>query len=149
MRDAVVRPTNLLRFDPANSWHRCFGKGLDNFAPLGPVLVHPTLFNPSSVNIYTRLNGDTMQKANTSDLISDVPKILHHFSKGTTLEKGSLILTGTPEGAYPCPFLRSSAEGEDTGVGYARKPRVFLRDGDKLEVEVDGLGVLRHGIKYE
>jgi 2-keto-4-pentenoate hydratase/2-oxohepta-3-ene-1,7-dioic acid hydratase in catechol pathway len=78
---------------------RCFGKGLDNFAPVGPVLVHPSLFDPASVNIYTRLNGETMQKANTSDLISDVRKIIHHFSKGTTLERGSLILTGTPEGA--------------------------------------------------
>ena len=108
------------------------GKGIDKFAPLGPVLVSSAVLDPSDLSLELRVNGTVRQTTRTNDMLSDVRKIVSHFSKGITLEKGTVILSGTP-----------------AGVGYAMKPRVYLHDGDQVEVEIEGIGTLRHGIAYE
>ncbi|TFK48870.1 fumarylacetoacetate hydrolase family protein [Heliocybe sulcata] len=110
----------------------CMGKGPDKFAPVGPVLVSGKAIDASDLPISLRRNGETMQSSRTSDMIYKVPDIISRFSQGTTLEKGTIIMTGTPE-----------------GVGVLRNPKVYLEHGDKVEVEIDGLGILRHGIHYE
>jgi len=109
----------------------CYGKGLDAFAPIGPVLVSPKIYDSSAVLVQSRLNGQPFQEDNTDSMIHTVQDIIAHFSMGTTLEAGDVIMTGTPQ-----------------GVGYARDPPVYLKDGDEIEVQIEGIGTLRHSIKY-
>ncbi|KAM0752769.1 degradation of aromatic compounds [Meredithblackwellia eburnea MCA 4105] len=110
----------------------CYGKGLDGFAPIGPVLVSPQALDTSDLLVQLRLNGDVMQDGRTSEMMHTVQDIIAHFSQGTTLEAGTVVMTGTPQ-----------------GVGYARATPVYLKDGDKIEVEIQGIGSLQHSIKYE
>jgi len=102
-------------------WARA--KSFDTFCPLGPVA--DTDFNPSSARITTTLNGKIMQDSNVSDLIFNVFELVSFISQGITLWPGTVIMTGTPN-----------------GVGFTRKPPVFLRPGDTVEVEIGGLGRL-------
>ena len=109
-----------------SQWLR--GKSFDGFCPLGPCLVTADeLPDPHNLSIRTRVNGETMQDGHTSDLIFDVPALLEFLSADTTLLPGTVILTGTP-----------------SGVGMGHKPPVFLKDGDAVEVEIEGIGVLRN-----
>jgi 2-keto-4-pentenoate hydratase/2-oxohepta-3-ene-1,7-dioic acid hydratase in catechol pathway len=102
------------------------GKSLDTFCPLGPSLVHKSAMpDPKSVRLQCRVNGETMQDGNTRDMIFDIPTTIEHLSDGLTLEPGDIISTGTP-----------------SGVGFARTPPIFLNVGDKVEGEVEGIGVL-------
>jgi 2-keto-4-pentenoate hydratase/2-oxohepta-3-ene-1,7-dioic acid hydratase in catechol pathway len=106
------------------------GKTFDTFAPTGPVLVTPDeVPDPHRLAIRLRLNGQTMQDSNTSQMIFSVPAVLAYLAQVLTLEPGDLIFTGTPP-----------------GVGFARKPQVFLKAGDVVEVEIEGLGVLRNPV---
>ncbi len=106
------------------------GKTFDTFAPLGPVLVTAdAVADPHNLPIRLRLNGQTMQDSNTNQLIFSVGQTLAYLSQVFTLEPGDLIFTGTPG-----------------GVGFARKPPVFLKGGDVVEVEIDGLGLLRNPV---
>jgi 2-keto-4-pentenoate hydratase/2-oxohepta-3-ene-1,7-dioic acid hydratase in catechol pathway len=106
------------------------GKTFDTFAPTGPVLVTADeVPNPHNLGIRLRRNGETMQNSNTNQMIFSVGAILAYLSQVFTLEPGDLIFTGTPP-----------------GVGFARKPPVFLRAGDVVEVEIDGLGILRNPV---
>ncbi|HHT71987.1 MAG TPA: fumarylacetoacetate hydrolase family protein [Firmicutes bacterium] len=106
------------------------GKCLDTFAPMGPWLVtKDEIRNPEHLKIELRLNGQTMQSSNTRNLIFGVSHLVSFLSKLMTLEPGDVIATGTP-----------------AGVGIARKPPLFLRPGDTVEVEIEGLGVLRNGV---
>jgi 2-keto-4-pentenoate hydratase/2-oxohepta-3-ene-1,7-dioic acid hydratase in catechol pathway len=124
----------------ARDWQRqwgggqwCRGKGFDTFAPLGPCLVTPDdLPNPNALGIRTRLNGTVMQEANTSDMIFDVPTLIKFLSGSTTLLPGTVILTGTP-----------------SGVGLARTPPVWLKPGDTVTVEIDGIGQLTNPVEAE
>ncbi|HEY9248370.1 MAG TPA: fumarylacetoacetate hydrolase family protein [Rariglobus sp.] len=101
-------------------------KSFDTFCPLGPVLVTPDeLPNPNALRIRSILNGTVMQDSNTSDMIFDVPAIIAFLSADKTLPAGTVILTGTPE-----------------GVGFARRPPVWLRPGDTIAVEIEGIGTL-------
>jgi len=109
-----------------------YGKGLDKFAPIGPVLVSPQALDTSDLRVRSRLNDNEFQEDRTEAMIHDIPRIIEHFSMGCTLEAGDVIMTGTPQ-----------------GVGYARDPPVYLKDGDAVEIEIDGIGTLRHTIKYE
>lgn len=104
-------------------WARA--KGFDTFCPLGPWIVTRDELDPSRCAIRSRLNGVVMQDSSTSDMIHPCAKLVSHVSHQFTLLPGTLILTGTPE-----------------GVGFARKPPVFLKPGDRIEVEVQGVGVL-------
>jgi 2-keto-4-pentenoate hydratase/2-oxohepta-3-ene-1,7-dioic acid hydratase in catechol pathway len=106
------------------------GKTFDTFAPTGPVLVTADeIPNPHNLGIRLRLNGETMQNSNTKQMIFSVTAILTYLSQVFTLEPGDLIFTGTPP-----------------GVGFARQPPVYLLAGDMVEVEIDGLGVLRNPV---
>ena len=105
-------------------WQR--GKSCDTFAPMGPTIVTADVIpNPHKLSIKLRLNGQTMQDSNTDNLIFGIPQLISFLSETITLEPGDVIATGTP-----------------SGVGFARKPPVFLKDGDKMEVEIEGLGIL-------
>jgi 2-keto-4-pentenoate hydratase/2-oxohepta-3-ene-1,7-dioic acid hydratase in catechol pathway len=107
------------------------GKTFDTFAPTGPVLVtKDEIPDPHSLAIRLRLNGQTMQDSNTRQMIFPVSQVIAYLSQVFTLEPGDLIFTGTPP-----------------GVGFARKPPVFLKTGDVVEVEIEGLGVLRNPVR--
>ncbi len=109
------------------------GKSFDTFCPLGPCLVTPDeLGDPHSLAISTRVNGVTMQESTTADLIFSVYELIEFLSQGTTLAAGTTILTGTPG-----------------GVGFARTPPVWLKAGDVVEIEVQGIGVLRNPVALE
>jgi len=111
----------------------CRGKTFDTFCPLGPALVMPAgLTNPNALAIATRVNGVTLQQSNTGDMIFSIAEIIEFLSGSTTLEPGTLILTGTPE-----------------GVGAGRKPPVYLKAGDVVEIEIEGIGVLRNPVVEE
>jgi 2-keto-4-pentenoate hydratase/2-oxohepta-3-ene-1,7-dioic acid hydratase in catechol pathway len=102
------------------------GKSLDTFCPMGPWIVHKSaLPDPQQVRLICRVNGEVMQDGNTRDMIFDIPTIIESLSAGITLEPGDMISTGTP-----------------SGVGFARTPPVFLKPGDKVEGEVEGIGIL-------
>jgi 2-keto-4-pentenoate hydratase/2-oxohepta-3-ene-1,7-dioic acid hydratase in catechol pathway len=106
------------------------GKTFDTFAPCGPVIVtKDEVPDPHKLAIKLRLNGQTMQDSNTNQLIFGVGELLAYLSQVMTLEPGDLIFTGTPP-----------------GVGFAKKPPLFLKAGDVVEVEIEGLGVLRNGV---
>jgi 2-keto-4-pentenoate hydratase/2-oxohepta-3-ene-1,7-dioic acid hydratase in catechol pathway len=108
-------------------WFR--GKGFDTFCPVGPQIVEANGFDPSDLRIQQRLNGDVLQDSRTSDLIFDIPTLVSYVSNAITLEPGDLILTGTPE-----------------GVGVFREPKIALKGGDVVEIDVEGIGVLRNEV---
>ena len=113
----------------AGQWVR--GKSFDAFCPLGPVLVTADeIPDPQALDVRCVLNGETMQAGNTSDMIFTVAELIAHLSQDTTLLPGTLILTGTPP-----------------GVGFARKPPVFLADGDRVSVEIESIGVLENPVR--
>jgi 2,4-diketo-3-deoxy-L-fuconate hydrolase len=107
-----------------NDWFP--GKSLDHAAPMGPYIV-PKEFLPNydSLRVTTRVNGRVMQDSDTSYLIHDVPRLLRYATGIMTLWPGDVIATGTPE-----------------GVGHGRTPPVYLKPGDVVEIEVEGIGVL-------
>jgi 2-keto-4-pentenoate hydratase/2-oxohepta-3-ene-1,7-dioic acid hydratase in catechol pathway len=103
------------------------GKSLDTFCPMGPWIVHKSaLKDPQQVQLICRVNGEVMQDGNTRDMIFDIPTTIESLSQGLTLEPGDMISTGTP-----------------SGVGFARVPPVYLKPGDTVEGEVEGIGVLQ------
>jgi 2-keto-4-pentenoate hydratase/2-oxohepta-3-ene-1,7-dioic acid hydratase in catechol pathway len=109
------------------------GKTFDTFAPTGPVMVtSDELTDPHRLPIRLRLNGQNMQDSNTSQMIFDVPSVIAYLSQVFTIEPGDLIFTGTPP-----------------GVGFARKPPIFLKAGDVVEVQIEGIGVLRNPVVSE
>lgn len=110
-------------------WTR--GKSCDTFAPNGPFLVTADeVPDPGVLRITTRVNGQVMQDSNTNQLIFSVPKLVSYFSQSFTLEPGDLIATGTP-----------------SGVGFSRKPPLFLKDGDIVEVEIERVGRISNRVQ--
>ncbi|HVT73913.1 MAG TPA: fumarylacetoacetate hydrolase family protein [Lacunisphaera sp.] len=124
----------------ARDWQRdggggqwCQGKSFDTFCPLGPVLVtRDEIPNPNDLRIKTVLNGEVMQDWTTSDMIFDVPALIEFLSGSKTLLPGTVILTGTPH-----------------GVGFARKPPVWLKAGDTVSVEIEKIGTLTNPVINE
>lgn len=107
------------------------GKTWDTFAPVGPVLVTADEgLDPHNLPIRCILNGETMQDSTTRQFIFGVPEVIAYLSRVMTLEVGDLIFTGTPP-----------------GVGFARKPPVFLKDGDEVEIRIEGIGSLRNPVR--
>lgn len=103
------------------------GKSLDNSCPMGPVVVpRSDIGDPPHLDLRMRVNGDLRQSSNTREMAWGVADILYYLSRGTTLEPGDVVLTGTPE-----------------GVGQAMVPPAFLKPGDVVEAEVEGIGLLR------
>lgn len=110
-------------------WTR--GKSCDTFAPNGPFLVTADeIPDPGALRITTRLNGAVMQDSNTNQLIFNIPKIVSYFSHSFTLDPGDLIATGTP-----------------AGVGFSRKPPVYLNNGDVVEVEIERIGRISNRVQ--
>lgn len=109
------------------------GKTFDTFAPCGPFLVTADeIADPHALGIRLRLNGELMQDSNTRELIFGIPQLIAYISDIVTLAPGDIISTGTPP-----------------GVGYARKPPVYLKAGDVVEVEIDQVGSIRNPVVAE
>jgi len=116
---------------PGGQWLR--GKTFDTFAPIGPMVVTADeIDNPHNLAIESRVNGQVMQSSNTSNLIFPIDELISHLSLFVTLKPGDLIFTGTPP-----------------GVGAGRDPQVWLQPGDRVEVEIEGLGVLSNPVVTE
>ncbi|MCM8829464.1 MAG: fumarylacetoacetate hydrolase family protein [Candidatus Omnitrophica bacterium] len=106
-------------------WARA--KSFDTFAPVGPWI--ETDIKPDNLKIQLRVNGVIMQNSTTADMIFSVSDIVSYLSKQMTLLPGTLIMTGTP-----------------SGVGFAKNPPVFLREGDTVEIEIEGIGILKNSV---
>jgi len=107
------------------------GKSLDNSCPLGPWIVDTQeITDAQNLEIMLRVNGVEKQHSNTRLMIFNIKRIIHELTKGYTLDPGDVIATGTPE-----------------GVGFARTPPEFLKDGDVVEVEIEKIGILRNTVR--
>jgi acylpyruvate hydrolase len=117
---------------PIHAWeHNLLGKMFPTFCPMGPVLAtRDEVPNPDDVRIVTRLNGQVMQDANTDDFVFSVVKLIEYYSKFYRFLPGDCITTGSP-----------------SGVGFGRNPKVFMKAGDTIEVEVKGIGVLSNPVR--
>ena len=112
-------------------WTR--GKSPDTFCPVGPRLVgREEIDDPQALAIRCVLNGETMQDSSTSQMIFSVAEIIAYVTRVITLEPGDLIATGTP-----------------AGVGVFRDPKVLLKDGDEVSVEIEGVGTLTNPVEKE
>jgi 2-keto-4-pentenoate hydratase/2-oxohepta-3-ene-1,7-dioic acid hydratase in catechol pathway len=107
------------------------GKGLDTYCPIGPVIATADEFGPPAGHTLSlRVNGELRQSSSTDDMLFDCAAIVESLSAGMTLEPGDIITTGTP-----------------SGVGLGMSPQVWLKDGDVIEAEVSGIGVLRNSVR--
>jgi acylpyruvate hydrolase len=121
----------------ARDWQRAgtqwtAGKNFEGSMPIGPEVVTPDEVDVADLAISSRLNGEVMQSARTSQMLVDVPSAVEFFSSFTRLVPGDVIATGTPG-----------------GVGFARTPPVWLRPGDVIEVTVEGVGTIRNHVVAE
>ena len=108
-------------------WHK--GKSFDGTCPMGPSLVTADSLDPTNLRVTCRVNGVVKQDSYTRFLYFKIPRLIAELSLGMTLEAGDIISTGTPE-----------------GVGFARTPPEFLKPGDLLETEIEGIGTMRNTI---
>jgi 2-keto-4-pentenoate hydratase/2-oxohepta-3-ene-1,7-dioic acid hydratase in catechol pathway len=106
------------------------GKNFDTHLPMGPWIMTADELDPSSLRIQTRVNGVSKQDSNTRFMVFKIPRLISEFSAGCRLDPGDIMITGTPE-----------------GVGFARKPPEYLKVGDVVEVEIEGIGVLRNRVE--
>lgn len=112
----------------AGQW--IFSKGMDSFAPMGPVIVTADdIADPHNLTLWLKKNGAEKQRSNTKHLLFDIPHLIADLSTGITLEPGDIIATGTP-----------------AGVGAGRDPQEWMWPGDVIECGVDGIGVLRNPV---
>jgi transcription initiation factor TFIIH subunit 2 len=112
----------------------CYATSFDGFAPIGPCIVSASLIpDPQKLRLSTRVNGEIRQETETSDMIFTVAKIIAHLSRGTTLRKGTIIQTGTPSGV---------------GLFIEPKGSGFLKDGDLVEVAIDGIGAIQNKMVF-
>ena len=106
------------------------GKNFDGFAPIGPVIVTADeIPRPDGIRLATRLNGRRMQDGSTADWVFPLPRLIGSLAAVMTLLPGDIVTTGTP-----------------AGVGLFRKPPVFMQPGDVIEIEAEGIGILRNRI---
>ena len=110
-----------------------YAKSFDKFAPTGPCIASTQVIpDPQKLSYTTTVNGEVRQRTGTADMIWSVAQIIAHLSRGTTLRRGTVIQTGTP-----------------SGVGLFMKPSKFLKDGDVVEVAIDGIGTIRNRMVFE
>jgi len=118
-------------FQLERSGQWCKGKGCDTFAPVGPfIATKDEIQDPNNINLWLKLNGEIMQNSSTSDFIFDVEHVVSHISQFMTLLPGDIISTGTP-----------------FGVGLGLNPPVYLKEGDVMELGIEGLGVSKQKVK--
>jgi 2-keto-4-pentenoate hydratase/2-oxohepta-3-ene-1,7-dioic acid hydratase in catechol pathway len=116
------------QLERGGTWDK--GKGCDTFAPLGPWMVTPDeIPNPHQLRLWLSLNGKMMQDGNTDDLIFNIPQLISYLSHFMTLLPGDVISTGTP-----------------AGVGLGITPNIYLKEGDVVELGIDGLGVSKQKV---
>jgi 2-keto-4-pentenoate hydratase/2-oxohepta-3-ene-1,7-dioic acid hydratase in catechol pathway len=117
---------------PIHAWeHNLLGKMFPTFCPMGPcIATRDEIPDPADVKIQTRLNGKVMQDANTDDLVFSVVQLIEYYSQFYRFLPGDVITTGSP-----------------SGVGFGRSPKVFMKRGDVVEVEVKEIGVLRNPVE--
>ncbi len=134
---SVVRAYRAANDVSARWWQKqgsggqfCRGKSFDTFCPLSEPMSAHSVGDPSCLRLQTKLNGQVVQDASTSQMFHSVPRIIAALSRGTTLLKGTIILTGSP-----------------SGVGAARVPPLFLKDGDEVVVEIAGVGRTRNPVR--
>lgn len=109
-----------------------FSKGFDSYAPLGPQIVSTEVIkDPGELWLKTVVNGEVRQSETIADLCFKIERLVSYCSQGTTLKKGTVVMTGTP-----------------AGVGYAMKEPQFLKPGDVVEVNVNAIGTLRNTVEY-
>ena len=108
------------------------GKSFDTFSPMGPCVASAGDMDLESIGIRTVVSGETMQDSTTANLIFSIVELVVYCSAGVTLEAGTVIATGTPG-----------------GVGDSRVPPRYLREGDVVEITVDGVGTLRNPVTFE
>ena len=106
------------------------GKGIDGFGPMGPWIVTKDELDISDIKLTCRVNGEMRQDTSTKDLIFDVPTLIETISRSVTLSPGDVIATGTP-----------------AGVGIGFDPPRFLKEGDVVEVEIEGIGTIRNTVR--
>ena len=107
------------------------GKAFDTFGPIGPYIVtKDEIKDVQNLNLQLKLNGKIMQKGNTQNMIFGVNHLVSYLSFFMTLKPGDIITTGTPP-----------------GVGMGRKPQIFLKSGDEMELQIDGLGSQKQKVK--
>ena len=125
----IFRATGVM--GPIHAWeHNLLGKMFPTFCPMGPVLAtQDEVPDPRNVRILTRLNGKVMQDARTDDLVFGVAELIEYYSQFYLFQPGDVITTGSP-----------------AGVGYGRDPKVFMKPGDIIEVEAQGIGILRNPV---
>ena len=111
-----------------NQWD--LGKSFDTFCPMGPWLVDAQELDGRDTRVRCWVNGDLRQDGQTRDLIFDIPALIETISRGITLYPGDVIATGTP-----------------SGVGMAMDPPTWLKTGDTVRIEIDGLGVLENPVQ--
>ena len=120
-----------IQLGEGGQWTR--GKAIDTFCPLGPYLVtKDEIEDPQNLSVRCVLNGETVQDGTTSKMIFPVAKLVAFLSTGMTLEPGDVIITGTPP-----------------GVGMARDPQLWMKAGDEVSVEIEGLGTLTNPVEAE
>lgn len=108
------------------------GKSFDTFCPLSEIISAKKIKDPQKLRIQTRVSGELMQDASTSNMIFSVAKLISDLSRGMTLLKGTVILTGSP-----------------SGVGHARKPPRYLQHGDVVEISIESVGTLSNPVIEE
>jgi 2-keto-4-pentenoate hydratase/2-oxohepta-3-ene-1,7-dioic acid hydratase in catechol pathway len=115
------------KFDAIHTWERnIMGKQLPTFTPCGPVMTTADeIADPHDLQLTTTLNGEVMQSTKTDDLIYKLPEMISYFSKWYRFQPGDFVTTGSP-----------------AGVGFGRDPKVFMKPGDTVEVEIEGIGTL-------
>jgi 2-keto-4-pentenoate hydratase/2-oxohepta-3-ene-1,7-dioic acid hydratase in catechol pathway len=127
---AIFSSTGIM--GPIHAWEQnLLGKMFPTFCPMGPcIATRDEIPDPANVRIQTRLNGQVMQDANTDDLVFSVVKLIEYYSQFYRFRPGDVITTGSP-----------------SGVGFGRNPKVFMKPGDVVEVEVKQIGILRNTIE--
>ena len=110
----------------------CRGKSFDSFCPISEFVPAADVGNPQDLQLRTWVNGELVQSASTGDMIFPVAEMISDLSRGMTLAAGTILLTGTP-----------------SGVGAGREPKLFLKDGDTVEVEIEGVGRLANPVVEE
>lgn len=130
--DVSARQWQLDKEKSGSQWIR--GKSFDTFCPFGPcvLLQGAKNVNAQNLNLWCKLNGKKVQDSNTKEMIFPIKKLVSFISQSTTLLPGTIILSGTPD-----------------GVGFARKPPLWLKDGDNVIVAVEGIGELENNCKDE